>query len=91
MSVIENIQKLFKTKPAQPEDSLLMAPAGLSGEFLAANGLNETSRGAANYQPAIFGFARNCRNRFLAQAAAKCGINRNFSIRTTGDAYTADW
>ena len=47
MSVIENIQKLFKTKPAQPEDGMLMAPAGLSGEFLAANGLNETSRGSA--------------------------------------------
>ena len=44
MSVIENIQKLFKTKPAQPEDSMSMASAGLSGEFLAANGLNENSR-----------------------------------------------
>ena len=55
MSVIENIQKLFKTKPDQPEDSMVMASAGLSGEFLAVNGLNQASRvSAAEAQEEIF-------------------------------------
>ena len=56
MSLIENIQKLFKTKPVQAEDSRSMAPTGLSGEFLAANGLNETSRTSATQaQEEVFG------------------------------------
>lgn len=56
MSLIENIQKLFKTKPVQAEDSSSMAPAGLSGEFLAANGLNETARTSSTQaQEEVFG------------------------------------
>lgn len=55
MSLIENIQKLFKTKPVQAEDSRSMAPTGLSGEFLAANGLNETSRTSATQAQEGFG------------------------------------
>ena len=44
MSVIENIQKFFKTQPLQPQNSGLMTPEGLSGESLAVNGLNESTR-----------------------------------------------
>ena len=43
MSVIENIQKLFKTKPAQSEDSML----SISGDFSVAPPANEVSRSAA--------------------------------------------
>jgi len=44
MSVIENIQKFFKTKPLQAQNSGLMTPEGWSGESLAVNGVNESTR-----------------------------------------------
>jgi twitching motility protein PilJ len=47
MSVIENIQKFFKTKPLQAQNSGLMTPEGLSGESLVVNGINESTRFSA--------------------------------------------
>ena len=44
MSVIENIQKFFKTEPLQHQRSGLMTPEGLSGELLAVNSLNKSTR-----------------------------------------------
>jgi twitching motility protein PilJ len=44
MSVIENIQKFFKTKPPQAQNSGLMTPEGWSGESLDVNGINESTR-----------------------------------------------
>ena len=41
MSVIENIQKLFKTKPAPPEDSMAMASLGMPGDVMAVGLANE--------------------------------------------------
>jgi len=39
MSVIENIQKLLKTRSVQPDDNMVMASAGGAGDSLAANSL----------------------------------------------------
>ena len=47
MSVIENIQKFFKTEPLQYQRSGLMTPEGLSGELLAVNSLNKSTRFSA--------------------------------------------
>ena len=44
MSVIENIQKLLKTRSVQPEDSMVMASAGGAGDSLAANSVNAGDR-----------------------------------------------
>ena len=44
MSAIENTQKILKTRSDQPEDSMTMASAGISGDFLAANAVNESAR-----------------------------------------------
>ncbi len=44
MSVIENIQKLLKTRSAQPEDSMVMASAGGAGDSLVANSVNAGDR-----------------------------------------------
>ena len=41
MSVIENIQKLFKTKAAPPEDSMAMASLGMPGDVMAVGLANE--------------------------------------------------
>jgi len=43
MSVIENIQKFFKTKPLQAQNSGLMTPEGLSGESLAVNWMRKST------------------------------------------------
>ncbi|MHB1247912.1 MAG: methyl-accepting chemotaxis protein [Polaromonas sp.] len=43
MSVIENIQKLFKPKPVQPADSMDMASVGTPGDPLATATLDEAS------------------------------------------------
>ncbi len=51
MSVIENIQKLFKTKSVQPEDSMDMASLGMPGESLAAGAANDASLGAVAFPP----------------------------------------
>ena len=50
MSVIENIQKLFKTKPVQPEDSMDMASLGMPGDVVAAGVGGDVLRGAAASQ-----------------------------------------
>jgi twitching motility protein PilJ len=42
MSVIENIQKLFKTKSVQPEDSMDMASVG-TPDPLATGAMDEAS------------------------------------------------
>ncbi len=47
MSLIENVQKLFKTRPAQPEDSLVMSAMSISGDSFAANANTENSRNSA--------------------------------------------
>ena len=47
MSVIENVQKLFRTKPAQPEDSMDMASLGMPGDVVAAGVGGEALHGAA--------------------------------------------
>ncbi|MDQ3059492.1 MAG: methyl-accepting chemotaxis protein [Pseudomonadota bacterium] len=45
MSVIENIQKLFKTKPVQSEDSMNMASSlSISGDSLLGTSLTDTAR-----------------------------------------------
>ena len=50
MSVIENIQKLFKTKPVQPEDSMDMASLGMPGDVVAAGVGGDVLHGAAASQ-----------------------------------------
>ena len=45
MSVIDNLQSLFKTKPVQLEDSMAMASVGMPGDVLAAGVLAEASLG----------------------------------------------
>jgi twitching motility protein PilJ len=50
MSVIENIQKLFKTKPVQPEDSMDMASLGMPGDMVAAGVGVDVLHGAAASQ-----------------------------------------
>ncbi|MFC5520413.1 methyl-accepting chemotaxis protein [Polaromonas jejuensis] len=47
MSVIENIQKLFKTKPLQPADSMDMASVGTPGDPLATSAMDDASLNAA--------------------------------------------
>ncbi|MDP3709794.1 MAG: methyl-accepting chemotaxis protein [Polaromonas sp.] len=47
MSVVENIQKLFKTKSTQPVDSMDMASVGMPGETLAASAAYEASQDTA--------------------------------------------
>lgn len=47
MSVVENIQKLFKTKPAQLVDSMDMASVGVPGEPLAGRASDDAPRDAA--------------------------------------------
>ena len=47
MSVIENVQKLFRTKPAQLEDSMDMASLGMPGDVVAAGVGGEALHGAA--------------------------------------------
>jgi len=47
MSVVENIQKLFKTKPAQPVDSMDMASVGMPGEPPAARAADVASQDTA--------------------------------------------
>ncbi|MGH8848534.1 MAG: type IV pili methyl-accepting chemotaxis transducer N-terminal domain-containing protein, partial [Polaromonas sp.] len=47
MSVIENIQKLFKPKSVQPEDSTDMASMGMPGDPLATSAMNEASLSTA--------------------------------------------
>ncbi len=47
MSVIENIQKLFRTRPVQPEDSMDMASLGMPGDVVAARVGAEALHGAA--------------------------------------------
>ena len=55
MSVIENIQKLLKTRSAQPEDSTAIASAGMAGDFSAASSLNGHARiSTAELQEEIF-------------------------------------
>ena len=50
MSVIENIQKLFKSKPVQPpEDSMDMAFRSMPGDPLSANGPDENFTGTATH------------------------------------------
>ena len=47
MSVIETIQKLFKPKSVQPEDSMDMASVGMPGDPLATSAMDEASLAAA--------------------------------------------
>ncbi len=47
MSVIENIQKLFKPKSVQTEDSMDMASVGIPGDPLATSAMNEASLSTA--------------------------------------------
>lgn len=55
MSVIENIQKLLKTRSAQPEDSVAMASARMAGASSAASSLNGRARiSTAEAQEEIF-------------------------------------
>ena len=51
MSVIEKIQKLFKTKSAQPEDSMDMASVGIPIDSMATGALDETSFSTAAIRP----------------------------------------
>ncbi len=48
MSVIENIQNLFKPKPAQPEDSLDLASVGIPGDPLATVAMDEAPANSAS-------------------------------------------
>ena len=50
MSVFENIQKLFRSKPAQPEDSMSMASLGMPGDLAIAGVGGEVLHGAASVQ-----------------------------------------
>ena len=50
MSVIENIRKLFKPKPAQPEDSMDMASLGMHGDVAIAGVGRDMLHGAAGAQ-----------------------------------------
>ncbi|MBH1957643.1 MAG: type IV pili methyl-accepting chemotaxis transducer N-terminal domain-containing protein [Burkholderiales bacterium] len=55
MSVIENIQKLLKTRSGQPEDSMTMASAQMAGDSFAASSMNGRARiSAAEAQEEIF-------------------------------------
>ncbi|CAN5531444.1 chemotaxis chemoreceptor PilJ [soil metagenome] len=55
MSVIENIQKLLKTRSDQPEDSMVMASAEMGGDSSAASSMNGRARiSAAEAQEEIF-------------------------------------
>ena len=47
MSVIETIQKLFKPKSVQPEDSMDMASVGMPGDPLATSAMDEASLATA--------------------------------------------
>ncbi|MEP6966428.1 MAG: methyl-accepting chemotaxis protein [Polaromonas sp.] len=62
MSVFENIQKLFKTKPVQAEDSMDMASLGMPGDLVAAGVGSDALHGAAsqalNAQGDAFGSSR---------------------------------
>ena len=51
MSVIEKIKKLFKTKSAQPEDSMDMASVGIPIDSMATGALDETSFSTAAIRP----------------------------------------
>ncbi len=48
MSVIENIQKLFKPKPVQPEDSMDMGSVGTPGDPLATVAMEEAPANTAD-------------------------------------------
>ena len=52
MSVIEKIQKIFKTKSAQPADSMDMASVGMPMDSMATAGMDEASLATAVYRPA---------------------------------------
>ncbi len=52
MSVIEKIQKLFKVKSVQPEDSMDMASVGVPIDSMATGALDEASFNAAPRRPA---------------------------------------
>ena len=51
MSVIEKIQKLFKTRSAPPEDSMDMASVGIPADSMAAGALDEASFNTAAIRP----------------------------------------
>ena len=51
MSVIEKIQKLFKTRSALPEDSMDMASVGIPADSMAAGALDEASFNTAAIRP----------------------------------------
>ena len=50
MSVFESIQKLFRPKPAQPEDSMNMASVARPGDLAFAGAGGDVSHAAANMQ-----------------------------------------
>ena len=52
MSFIEKIQKIFKTKSAQPADSMDMASVGMPMDSMATAGMDEASLATAVYRPA---------------------------------------
>ncbi|MBC7610443.1 MAG: type IV pili methyl-accepting chemotaxis transducer N-terminal domain-containing protein [Polaromonas sp.] len=52
MSVIEKIQKLFKTRSAQPDDSMDMASMGVPADSTAENVMDEMSVKTATIRPA---------------------------------------
>jgi twitching motility protein PilJ len=51
MSVIEKIQKLFKTKSAQPDDSMDMASVGMPIDSMATGAIDEASFNTAAIRP----------------------------------------
>ena len=51
MSVIEKIQKLFKTRSAQPEDSMDMSSLGVPADSMAAGVTDDMAMSTAAVRP----------------------------------------
>ena len=75
MSVIEKIQKIFKTKSAQPADSMDMASVGMPMDSMATAGMDEASLATAVYRPADSSDAQFAASRIASADAENAQAN----------------
>ena len=75
MSVIEKIQKIFKTKSAQPDDSMDMASVGMPMDSMGTAALDEASMTTAVFRPAESSDAQFAASRMANAEAAAAEAN----------------
>ncbi|MDB5930851.1 MAG: methyl-accepting chemotaxis sensory transducer [Polaromonas sp.] len=85
MSVIENIQKMLKTRSNQPEDSMVLASAGIERDSLAGKKINENARlSSAEGQEEIFAPSSMALNEERAQVNTELLSLPVLGVRTLG-------